>query len=100
MQERLFYVRRREEGFAGTTRGDSKMYVKTTLRSLGALALATLLLSVGSPAQATHTCDCNSIPTLGAALDYPAMSLFKNVNISGAAYAENGSIGLVVEAAK
>ncbi|MBW2269632.1 MAG: hypothetical protein JRH16_13745 [Deltaproteobacteria bacterium] len=45
-------------------------------------------------AVASSACDCNALPTLGAALGFPAMSIFKDVNISGSAWADNGNIGL------
>ena len=63
-----------------------------TLRITGAVALALMLALAPRPASAA--CDCSTIPTLGEALNYPAMSLFKDINISGTVWAEHGNIGL------
>ena len=57
-----------------------------------ALALAASALLLGVRAEAA--CDCSTMPNLGEGLNYPAMSLFKDINISGAVWAENGVIGL------
>jgi type IV pilus assembly protein PilY1 len=58
----------------------------------GAAALALVLAFAPRPAAAA--CDCSTIPTLGEALNYPAMSLFKDINISGSVWADNGNVGL------
>jgi hypothetical protein len=68
------------------------MSQNSRLRTAGALALALALALAPRPAAAQ--CDCSTIPILGEALNYPAMSLFKDINISGSVWAENGIIGL------
>jgi hypothetical protein len=68
----------------------SKQITSRLTRLLAGVAL--LLLA---PARVdAGACDCSTIPTLGSAMDYPAMSLWKDINISGAVYAENGNVGL------
>jgi hypothetical protein len=57
------------------------MSQNSRLRTAGALALALALALAPRPAAAQ--CDCSTIPILGEALNYPAMSLFKDINISG-----------------
>jgi len=64
----------------------------STRQSTLALALAASALLLSGRAEAA--CDCSVIPTLGEGVNYPAMSLWKDVNISGVAYAENGAVGL------
>ncbi|TMA23039.1 MAG: hypothetical protein E6J87_25635 [Deltaproteobacteria bacterium] len=66
---------------------------RSQLTRIAALfALACALGLAAEPARAS--CNCSTLPTLGAALDYPAMSLFKEVSISGTVWAENGNVGL------
>ncbi len=67
------------------------MSKRTILRGTFVLASIALLL-VGTRAEAA--CDCSNVPTLGLAMGYPAMSLFRDINISGSVWAENGNIGL------
>ena len=64
----------------------------STNRTTLVLALAASALLLAGRAEAA--CDCSKLPSLRSALKYPAMSLFKDVNISGTAWAENGNVGL------
>jgi type IV pilus assembly protein PilY1 len=61
-------------------------------RTLGLLALVAFALLPAGGAEAE--CDCSKLPSLKSATRYPAMSLWRNVNISGTAWTENGNIGL------
>jgi type IV pilus assembly protein PilY1 len=61
-------------------------------RTFGLLVLfASALLWAG---RAEAECDCSRLPSLKSATNFPAMSLWRNVNISGTAWTENGNIGL------
>lgn len=58
------------------------------------LMLALLASVVVLPIGAGAECDCSRIPSLRSAVNFPAMSLWRNVSISGTAWTENGNIGL------
>ena len=65
-----------------------------TLSRKWALMSAAMLLLASPRAHAAHACDCSAMPSLGSALAYPAMSLWKNVKLSGTVWAEDGNVGL------
>jgi hypothetical protein len=63
------------------------------VRTLSLLSLAATLLLPASPAVAA--CDCSTLPTLGAALDFPALALSGGrVDQQGGSFSANGNMGV------